>query len=264
FFFPTAFQGCDASVLIDSTAKNTAEKDSAPDVTLRGFQQIDTVKAAVEKACPGVVSCADILALVARDAISSIKGPFWEVPLGRRDGTVSLASEALANIPAPFFNINQLASSFASKGLTVKDLVVLSGAHTIGRSHCSSFSNRIYNFSQKNPIDPTLNPQFAATLRQECPATGNLQNIIINMDEITPETFDINYYTLVKENRGLFQSDAALLDNPTTDSYVQQHSASAFQPAFFNDFAESMVKMGNIGVLTGSQGQIRKICSAVN
>jgi len=51
----------------------------------------------------------------------------WEVLTGRRDGRVSISGEALANLPAPFFNINQLRKSFESKKLTVHDLVVLSG-----------------------------------------------------------------------------------------------------------------------------------------
>ena len=46
---------------------------------------------------------------------------------GRRDGRISMANEALSNIPAPFFNFSQLKDSFASKGLNVVDLVVLSG-----------------------------------------------------------------------------------------------------------------------------------------
>ena len=56
-----------------------------------------------------------------------IKGPFWPVPLGRRDGRVSIASETLTQLPAPFANITQLKANFASKGLSVKDLAVLSG-----------------------------------------------------------------------------------------------------------------------------------------
>lgn len=55
-------------MLINSTANNQAERDGIPNLTVRGYGSIDRVKAAVEKKCPGVVSCADILALVARDA----------------------------------------------------------------------------------------------------------------------------------------------------------------------------------------------------
>jgi peroxidase len=51
----------------------------------------------------------------------------WDVQLGRRDGVVSLASEALANLPAPSDNFTTLESNFAGKGLDVKDLVILSG-----------------------------------------------------------------------------------------------------------------------------------------
>jgi peroxidase len=54
-------------------------------------------------------------------------GPFWEVETGRRDGRVSNFSEPLTNLPPFFANISQLISMFRSKGLSVKDLVVLSG-----------------------------------------------------------------------------------------------------------------------------------------
>lgn len=65
-------QGCDASVLLNFTKTNSAnatEKKATPNLTIRGFDFIDRVKTIVEKECPGVVSCADIIALVARDSV---------------------------------------------------------------------------------------------------------------------------------------------------------------------------------------------------
>ncbi|GER53240.1 peroxidase superfamily protein [Striga asiatica] len=254
--------GCDGSVLLNSTANNTAERDSFPNLSLRGFQVVDAAKAALEKYCPGKVSCADILALVARDAVSQIKGPFWEVPLGRRDGSVSIANEVLANLPPPFFNISQLISNFAGKGLSVKDLAVLSGGHTIGVSHCSSFTNRLYNFTGRNDADPSMDPNYVAALKRRCSPTDT--TTIVQMDPGSFINFDTDYFSIVKKRRGLFTTDAELLKNDETRAYVQQHMTSSGDPSFFADFAESMVKMGKIGVLTGTTGQIRRVCSVAN
>ncbi|KAH6827099.1 Peroxidase superfamily protein [Perilla frutescens var. hirtella] len=254
-------RGCDGSVLINSTTNNQAEKDGPPNLSLRGYGSVDRVKTAVEKKCPGVVSCADILALVARDATLLLNGPFWPVPLGRRDGRVSNATETLFNLPPPFFNITQLKASFASKNLTTKDLVVLSGSHTIGTSHCSSFTNRLYNFTGRGDSDPSLDPNYAARLRLKCSPTD--QRTLVEMDPGSFKTFDEDYYTLVAKRRGLFTSDSALLADTETRDYVLRQARTKGS-TFLNDFAESMVKMGKIGVLTGNQGEIRRRCAFVN
>jgi peroxidase len=120
-------------VLLDSTPDNTAEKDAKPNRSLGGFDVVDTAKAVLEAVCPGVVSCADVLALAARDAVSFQFGgrELWEVQLGRRDGVVSRAKEALADIPSPSDNFTALEASFGSKGLDVQDLVILSGTYSV-------------------------------------------------------------------------------------------------------------------------------------
>ncbi|MBA0600061.1 hypothetical protein Gorai_006260, partial [Gossypium raimondii] len=98
-------RGCDASVLLDTVNNSTAEKEAIPNSSLSGFDVIDDVKTAIERVCPKVVSCADILALAARDAVSApFSKPLWDVQLGRRDGMVSLATETNGNLPSPFAN----------------------------------------------------------------------------------------------------------------------------------------------------------------
>ncbi|XP_059274589.1 peroxidase 27-like [Lycium ferocissimum] len=254
-------RGCDGSVLLNSTNGNQAEKDAIPNQSLRGFQVIDAAKSALEKECPGTVSCSDILALAARDAVSLINGPSWQVPLGRRDGRVSILSEALRNLPTPFDNFTTLKTSFGALGLNVKDLVVLSGGHTIGMSHCFSFSSRLYNFTGKGDIDPNMDQNYINRLKIKC--KPNDVTTIVEMDPGSFKSFDTDYYTMVAKRRGLFASDAALLTNSHTKNYV----LSQLKPhgsIFFKDFGESIVKMGKIGILTGKAGEIRKHCAFIN
>ncbi|KAK6926100.1 hem peroxidase [Dillenia turbinata] len=256
-------EGCDGSVLIDSTSSNTAEKDAPPNnPSLRGFEVIDNAKARLESICKGVVSCADIVAFAARDSIEITGGQGYDVPAGRRDGRVSLASEALANLPPPTLDVNQLAQSFASKGLTQEEMVTLSGAHTIGRSHCTSFSNRLYNFSSTNSQDPTLDASYATMLQQQCPQGSTNPNLVVPMNPSSPFTTDVGYYMDVLANRGLFTSDQTLLTNTATANQVNQNAGNPM--LWRNKFASAMVKMGSIGVLTGSAGEIRANCRSIS
>lgn len=66
------FQGCDASLLLNSKGSNKAEKDGPPNLSLHAFYVIDSAKKELEAWCPGVVSCADTLALAARDAVALV------------------------------------------------------------------------------------------------------------------------------------------------------------------------------------------------
>ncbi|RLN43209.1 peroxidase 5-like [Panicum miliaceum] len=215
--------GCDASILLESTLDNTAERDSpVNNPSLRGFEVVDSAMARLEDACPGVVSCADILAFAARDSVALSGGPRYDVPGGRRDGTVSMASEVPDNIPAPTFNLDQLTRSFAAKGLTQEDMVTLSGAHTIGRAHCTAFSDRLYNFSATGAADPALDPPFLAQLQHACPASGVDPGLVVPMEPRTPYALDTLYYWGVLRNRGLFASDQALLASAPTAAQVRQ------------------------------------------
>lgn len=67
-------QGCDGSVLLDNSTSSVSEKEARPNVnTLRGFGVIEDIKEALEKECCNTVSCADILALAARDSVVQVK-----------------------------------------------------------------------------------------------------------------------------------------------------------------------------------------------
>jgi len=138
-----------------------------------------------------------------------------------------------------------------------------SGAHTFGRAQCSTFVNRLYNFSNTGNPDPTLNTTYLQTLRAVCPNGGGGTNLT-NFDPTTPDKFDKNYYSNLQVHKGLLQSDQELFSTIGADTIDIVNRFSSNQTLFFESFKAAMIKMGNIGVLTGSQGEIRKQCNFVN
>ncbi|KAG2724517.1 hypothetical protein I3843_01G020200 [Carya illinoinensis] len=254
--------GCDASVLLDDTGTTKGEKNAFPNKnSVRGYEVIDTIKTNLEKACPSTVSCADVLTLAARDAVFLAGGYYWDVPLGRRDGTTASESEA-NNLPSPFEPLENITAKFTSKGLDVKDVVVLSGAHTIGFAQCFTFKSRLFKFANGKP-DPTLDASLLQTLQSTCPEDDAASDTKLSpLDPVTSKKFDNIYYRNLVNNSGLLQSDQALMGDNKTASMVINYSMYPY--LFYRDFAASMVKMASIGVLTGQSGEIRKNCRVVN
>ncbi|KAI7737600.1 hypothetical protein M8C21_017615, partial [Ambrosia artemisiifolia] len=206
-----------------------------------------TVTSAVKKAMLNDRTVpAALLRMHFHDCFIRSGGPTWVVPKGRKDGRVSRASET-RQLPAPTFNISQLQQSFSQRGLSMNDLVALSGGHTLGFAHCSSFQNRIHNFATTQDVDPSMHKSFAASLRNVCPMHNTVRNAGANLDS-TPTTFDNRYYKLLLEGKSIFTSDQALLTNPTTNTLVKKFANS--REEFEKAFVESMIKMSSI---TGGQ-----------
>ncbi|KAK1591026.1 hypothetical protein Q3G72_003240 [Acer saccharum] len=265
--------GCDASVLLDDTEDFVGEKTAAPNLnSLRGFEVIDAIKSQLESVCPETVSCADILAIAARDSVVISGGPGWEVQMGRRDSLS--ASKALANnnIPGPNSTVADLVAKFQNLGLSLSDMVALSGnklvlktlvlfqgAHTMGKARCSSFSARLQGTGFSNGGD--INLDFLQSLRQLCSYSGS--NTLAQLDLVTPATFDNQYYINLLSGEGLLPSDQALVtEDDETRAIVEAYVEDQF--AFFEDFKYAMVRMGSLAPLTGNNGEIRCNCRIVN
>ncbi|KAK1357607.1 Peroxidase [Heracleum sosnowskyi] len=256
-------KGCDASILLDSTGTLISEKRSNPNRnSARGFEVIEQIKSALEKKCPQTVSCADIMALAARDSTVLTGGPSWEVPLGRRDARDASLSGSNNNIPAPNNTFQTILTKFKLKGLDVVDLVALSGSHTIGKSRCTSFRQRLYNQSGNGQPDYALDKSYAAQLKKRCPRSGGDQNLFV-LDFVSPTKFDNNYFKNLLASKGLLNSDQVLVTKSDASMELVKKYAKS-NKAFFDQFAKSMIRMGNITPLTGSKGEIRKICRKMN
>ncbi|XP_019191325.1 PREDICTED: lignin-forming anionic peroxidase-like [Ipomoea nil] len=249
-------QGCDASILLDSTPVIEGEKDALPNnASARGYDVIEAAKREIEKSCPGVVSCADILTVAARDAVVSAGGPSWAVNLGRRDSTMAYHAKAGTDLPSPYSDLDTLITAFAKKGLSKRDLVALSGAHTLGQTQCFLFRYRIYNHTD-------VDPDFANTRKRQCPEQQIGDKNLSPLDLVTPYVFDNNYYKNLMQKKGLLQSDQNLFNGGVTDSIVSEYAKSP--EAFNTDFVSAMIKLSEIQPLIDGHGIIRKVCSAVN
>ncbi|WOL02329.1 hypothetical protein Cni_G11048 [Canna indica] len=251
-------QGCDGSILLDGSAGGPSEKNAPPNLTLRptAFKAINDLQALITKACGQVVSCADITALSARDSVFLSGGPDYEVAVGRRDGlSFATTNDVLKFLPAPSSNVTVLINALNQLNLDTTDLVTLSGGHTIGIGHCTSFQNRLFP-SQ----DPSMDKTYAKNLYATCPAVNTVNTTVLDIR--TPNTFDNKYYVDLMNRQGLFTSDQDLYTDKRTRDIVTSFAVN--QQLFYERFVYSMTKMGQLNVLTGNKGEIRKNCSAMN
>lgn len=180
--------------------------------------------------------------------------------LGRRDGLVSKASRVTGKLPEPGLDVRGLVEIFASNGLSLTDMIALSGAHTIGFSHCNRFANRLYNFSTFMPVDPTLDPAYAQQLMGVCSDPN--PDTVAPLDPTTTNTFDNLYFQNLVARKGLLTSDQVLFNDISSQATVVRFANNAGE--FNSAFSSAMRKLGRVGVKVGNQGEIRRDCSAFN
>ncbi|XP_021743431.1 peroxidase 57-like [Chenopodium quinoa] len=254
-FHDCFIRGCDASILIDSTTTNQAEKAAGANGSVREYALIDQIKSALEQACPQKVSCADIIALATRDAVSLSGGPMYNVPTGRLDGTISRASEV--NLPGPASTVSQIQQAFSARKMTLNDMVILvGGGHSIGRAHCNFFQDRLSNFQGTGAPDPTMDKNLLTKLQGLCSLTFNPATFL---DQNTTLVLDNEVYNQMRKNKGILQIDQELALDPLSASIVS--SLAANNNLFRQSFVNAMIKMGN---LPGTGGEIRKNCRRKN
>ncbi|PIA57898.1 hypothetical protein AQUCO_00500071v1 [Aquilegia coerulea] len=126
-FHDCAVQSCDASLLLDSTRRELSEKETDRSFGLRNFRYLDTIKEAVERECPGVVSCADILVLSGRDGVVALGGPYIPLKTGRRDGRRSRAEILEQYLPDHNESISSVLDKFGAMGIDTPGVVALLG-----------------------------------------------------------------------------------------------------------------------------------------
>ncbi|KAM0874547.1 hypothetical protein ACQ4PT_037374 [Festuca glaucescens] len=225
-FHECAINGCDAGLLVDGPG---SEKTAKPNLSVKGYDLIAAIKTELEKRCPGVVSCSDIEILATRDAVALAGG--------------------------------------RSLGFTELDMVVLLGAHTVGVTHCSKIKKtRLYNYGGKpNSTDPSLDQSDAAVYKKfVCPNTASSENNILYLDtRSSVSRIDNSYYKRLQGHHGVLSVDQNLYANgASTKRHVDNLANNVID--FSSLFPKALIKLSELKVLTGTQGEVRKVCSRFN
>lgn len=137
----------------------------------------------------------------------------------------------------------------------------------MGKAKCATFRQRIYDYNDSEETSYHHHPkdnEFQRVLESICPKSGR-DNALAPLDFMTPTRFDNNYFHNIKRGRGLLISDNVLVSEDIEGEIRDlAWTFASDEEKFFNSFADSMIKMGNIHVLTGHQGEIRKNCRFIN
>ncbi|XP_057982219.1 peroxidase 21-like [Malania oleifera] len=258
-FHDCMVKSCDASFLLTKGEGMEPEKESPRSFGIRDFRFLNQIKEAVEKECPSTVSCADTLALSAREAIVLLGGTRIDMRLGRRDTLQNHAKEIEDYIPNHNDSLTLVLSRFQSIGIDAERTVALLGAHSVGRVHCVNLVHRLYP-----TVDPTLDPEHAEYLKRRCrdPSPGRKAVQYARNDLETPFVIDNNYHKNLLKQKGLLVIDQQLASDPTTLPFVEKMASN--DSYFHEQFARAILLLSENNPLPSDQGEIRKDCRYVN
>ncbi|GER51549.1 peroxidase 1 [Striga asiatica] len=258
FFHDCFVTGCDASILLDRTPTGEPVEKMAPQngKFVHGFDALDEAKTRLEAECPGVVSCADLLAFANRESLVLTGVPSYPVPAGRRDSRASLAKNTEADVPFPQSTGQEMIQLFERKGLTVEEMVVLTGAHSVGSAHCTVVAGRFRDPGKAAGIDRG----YLMKMQVMTACLNDTQDLAF--DPLSQQKMDSRFYKELLKNRALLESDQNLVNEPSANLVMRRYADN--QNGWMAKFVASITKLGAIEVLTGNQGEIRRQCRAVN
>ena len=133
-------------------------------------------------------------------------------------------------------------------------------------ARCENFRDRIYgDFQATSALNP-ISASYLSSLRSICPPIHGNENNITAMDNVTPNLFDNSFYQTLLKGEGLLNSDQEMYSSVfgiQTRELVKKYAADPL--AFFQQFSDSMVKLGNItNQESFVNGEVRKNCRFVN
>lgn len=189
---------------------------------------IPLLKQISEKYVPRLISHADLWALAANVAIKVMGGPSIVTHFGRLDaqGLSEGAQSAAGRLPDADKDAQHLRDIFYPKGFTDKDIVALSGAHSVGACHADRSGFEGPWTDDKLKFD---NSYFRDLLKK-------------TWTKATAKNSKTQY---VSGKTMMLPTDRVLIEDAKFKPYAEKYAAD--QNAFFEDYKEAWVKMQELG-----------------
>ncbi|CAJ1974243.1 unnamed protein product [Sphenostylis stenocarpa] len=176
------------------------------------------------------VTYADLFQLAGATAVEEAGGPKLPMKYGRVDVSEPEQCPEEGRLPdaGPPSPADHLRQVFYRMGLNDKEIVALSGAHTLGRSRPdrSGWGKPETKYTKDGPGAPGGQSWTAQWLK-----------------------FDNSYFKDIKEKKDedllVLPTDAALFEDPSFRVYAEKYAED--QEAFFKDYAEAHAKLSNLG-----------------
>ncbi len=183
------------------------ELDREENISLKPyFEKLEILKKAMDER--GIkVSYADLIAFAGAVAVYKTGGPNIKLNTGRVD--TNEAGHRM-HILSSDLRIKELIENFSVMGFSTQDLIVLSGAHTLGKANGIPMTKDLYRFSNS----------YYKKLVEFCNGIRN--------DNIT-----------------FLNTDVALLDISETKNFVELYARD--EAKFFEDFEKTYVKLSLLG-----------------
>ncbi|GBG24311.1 L-ascorbate peroxidase T, chloroplastic [Hondaea fermentalgiana] len=202
-----------------------------------------------------VLSVADILQMASAEAIALMGGPCIDMRYGRLDAEDCPQEGNLPAGNAPFprdvDSKQHLRDVFHRMGFSDRDIVALSGAHTVGRAFKERSGTTEFGYGSKG-TPYTSNEEHAAR------ADGGKGLGMMGGQSWTKKwlTFDNSYFKRDGDNNLLMlETDSIIANDPSFKPHFDRYGES--QGAFFNDYADAHRRLSELGATFAVPGGIK-------
>lgn len=183
------------------------ELDREENIALKPyFEKLEAVRVELKERAISI-TYSDIIAFAGAVAINKTGGPKIKLNLGRKD---SDQAGSRMHVLSSEVTLRDLLEQFSKMGLSAKDLVVLSGAHTLGKANGKPMTRDLYRFSNS----------YYRNLLEFCNGQRHSSLELLN-------------------------SDVVLLDTRETKSIIELYAKD--EASFFSDFAKAYTRLTLLG-----------------